>query len=36
MPNSSRLTLPRRIAPAARSFSTTAASYGGIQQARIF
>src|SRR5205814_8844065 len=34
--NSSQLTLPITIAPAARSFSTTCASYGGIQPRKIF
>src|SRR5829696_7626220 len=36
IPNSSQLTLPRMTAPAARSRSTTAASYGGIQPSRSF
>ena len=36
MPNSSQLTLPMITAPAARSRSTTVASYGGCQPARIF
>src|SRR6476659_11206915 len=36
MANSSRLVLPTTTAPAARSFSTTVASYGGFQPSRIF
>src|SRR5438128_1816262 len=36
MANSSRLVLPMTIAPAARTRSTTVASYGGRQPSRIF